>query len=79
MKRYMLKKFKMENSLYDGYLIGYVLEYYGRCTAVVRVIKNESSFPCETGDTRLIYCCDSQCEFFESVFKCENRLEEVKK
>lgn len=79
MKRYILKQFSMEASSYEGYLTAYVLEWYGTKTVVARIIKNHSTFHAEEGKTRLIFCGNGGCEFFEEEDECEKRLEEVMK
>jgi len=79
MKKYILKKFGNENTLYEGYLTGYVLEMYGKKTAITKIIDNFSSFRANAGDTRLIYCGEESCEYFETEEECRQRLKEVMK
>ena len=80
MKKYVLKKFGKEYSLYEGYLTAYILEFYGQKTVVAKIIDNKSTFKGKQGDTRLIYCGEDNCEFYETEEQCRQALvKEVKK
>ena len=77
-KRYMIKVFDNEDSKYEGYLTAYVLEWYGTKTVIAKVIQNKSTFKAKAGTTRLIFCGDAGCEFFDTKKELEQIEKELK-
>lgn len=79
MKNYIVIKFTY-GSAYEGYIYGYIHEYYSRQIAVVEIIQNKSTMPCEEGSTTLLHIkirCNTY--LFEKEESAERKMKELEK